>query len=444
MGFFDKLFGEDIQEQNLQEYIHSFFGRYTDANKTKTQLAHWKTCQKQYKNKEYIASVISFLQYLQREGFDNVFWQTGSDQGFEFLQFDIIQGSRIIHGYADSEKFVAETHIAEFSKPSAAVMRKLLNLNFGMHYARFALFENIICVKFVSNMVNCVPGKMYAALKELATFSDKYDDLLLEEFKTLQPIEEDSNVSFDPAEAELKLKYLNTWVQETLDAVEKLDDAQQSGAISYKLLSLAYRIDYLLLPQGILMNEMEKIQSSYFGRNNKSYGQKNQELISIYRDILKLDQEQVLKGFYRPSHTFGVLTPASNERVWAFIKDRLPDIKYYREFKDKSVVFDVLEYIAGYALFNYGMYESGRNLMDLIMHILHPEFYEEMGVSYNVMENDNLNKSAIENFIKNIRKKEQEKYPNFQLKLTKLSFDNKDRFVESVLKQFENFNYSAQ
>ena len=54
-------------------------------------------------------------------------------------------------------------------------------------------------------------------------------------------------------EKAIKLKYYKKWIQETLDLIGGIDADKFSGGIAYLLLALAYRIDYLILPEGKLL-----------------------------------------------------------------------------------------------------------------------------------------------------------------------------------------------
>ena len=59
-----------------------------------------------------------------------------------------------------------------------------------MNFGRFALGEsNELLVVFDTYTLDGSPYKLYFALKEMATQADKFDDLLLDEFDMLKPVE---------------------------------------------------------------------------------------------------------------------------------------------------------------------------------------------------------------------------------------------------------------
>ena len=71
-------------------------------------------------------------------------------------------------------------------QPSVPVMRRLLEMNFTLYYSRFALDNERLCMRFESDIETANPSKLYYGLKELATKADKQDDLLVQDFSSLQ------------------------------------------------------------------------------------------------------------------------------------------------------------------------------------------------------------------------------------------------------------------
>ncbi len=105
-------------------------------------------------------------------------------------------------------------------------------------------------MRFDTELSTATPNKLYYGLKELATKADKQDDLLLSEFGFLQPVDTDHINQLPEQEKEVKYDFLQKWIRSTLEYIETLDPEKFSGGISYLLLTLVFRIDYLISPEG--------------------------------------------------------------------------------------------------------------------------------------------------------------------------------------------------
>ena len=168
MSFFKKIFGGE-ESQGLAETAQSSgggshkaikFGRYTDCNKTKEQVKYWNESVDKFKAKAYVDSFEAFMHYLRDVEVDNVHVSREGD----VVSFEVIQGSKIIRGQGDADKFWAEANIVKMDSSSLPVMRKLMSLNYTLRYSKFALKDNILCMKFSSHAIDASPNKLYDAL----------------------------------------------------------------------------------------------------------------------------------------------------------------------------------------------------------------------------------------------------------------------------------------
>src|SRR5205085_9747646 len=173
--------------------------------------------------------------------------------------FELYQGYKIIRGHYDQHEFEAEAVLVLMPQPNVPVMRRLLEMNFGLYYCRYALNGEKIYMFFDSDLETANPSKLYYGLKELATKADKQDDLLVQDFTTLNPIDTDHIMEIPVEEKIVKFNYFKKFIKETLDLINSIDIDKYSGGIAYLLLALAYRIDYLVVPEGKLLSELEKI-----------------------------------------------------------------------------------------------------------------------------------------------------------------------------------------
>ena len=293
MSFFKKIFGGEKEQTkapkpqgNKPEKVTLFvntgnptpitkskfpFGRYTDRNKTNAQRAKWKEAVNLFNQKNYLASHTELMEYIKDNEINNLKYSVSGDT----LSFEFIQGSNIIKGTSNKDKFEAISNIAKMDTPSVPVMNKLMRMNLMLKYSKFALKDNTICMKFSSYLVDASPNKIYYGLQELARKADQQDDLLISEFSSIKEIEEETTISTDALKQATQIKYIRQWISETMQEINRLDKNSFSGGIAFLLLNLTYKIDYLIKPQGVLMNSLDKIHNIFFAKNEETTQQKN-------------------------------------------------------------------------------------------------------------------------------------------------------------------------
>jgi hypothetical protein len=254
---------------------HIPFGRYSDNNKPIEKVERWNEADQLFKEKKYHRSIAAFFDYLRDEDAANVEHEQINGKG----KFSFYQGSKIVRGFYDEEMMEAEVALAKMAAPSVPVMRRLLEMNFTLYYTRFAINEDKLCMMFDSDIQTANPSKLYYALKELSTKADKQDDLLVQDFTSLVPVDTDHIMQVPVEEKEVKYKYMQKWITETLQLVQSVDADKYSGGIAYLLLALAYRLDFLMVPEGTLLLDIERIVDIYFKKEDKSVPEKNAEMI---------------------------------------------------------------------------------------------------------------------------------------------------------------------
>src|SRR5258706_1834653 len=236
----DRIFGKGRKKEEPEPDI--FFGRYSDNNKPAGKVSRWTDADNLFKQKKYTESIDAFFEYLRDDNVQNVVYERNGAEG----RFEFYQGSKIVRGTFNDRQLSAEVTLARMPQPSVPVMRRLLEMNFNLYYSRFALDNDRLCMRFDSNIGGATPSKLYYGLKELSTKGDKQDDLLVQDFAALQITDTEHITAMPVTEKEIKYEFLQRWLKETLDNVASLDPDKFSGGISYMLLSLIFRIDYLL------------------------------------------------------------------------------------------------------------------------------------------------------------------------------------------------------
>jgi hypothetical protein len=438
----DKIFNwsKKKTEEPVEPAIQ--FGRYSDNNKTVEKVEKWNEAEMLFKQKKYHESIAAFFDYLGNDETDNVsHTQEGTTGSFEFYQ-----GSKIIRGFYNEEQFEAEVYLARMPQPSVPVMRRLLEMNFTLYYTRYAINEDRISMLFNSDIQTSNPSKLYYGLKELATKSDKQDDLLVQDFTTLVPVETGHLVEISEEEKAVKLRYFKRWIQETLDLMASIDADKFSGGIAYLLLALAYRIDYLIVPEGKLLREIEKIVEIYFRKDDRLVTEKNQEMADCYQRLLLKDKEEFYPYLFRSKYTFSIVTPQNSKTIADAIYNANQNIAWYYENKLPAIAAQIGEYGLSYCQYSYSLPRPIAELFLLFMMINYGSFFKDLGFSeqfYNEETNE-YNREAIISRIRAIEQRWNDKYPELAYKTDKLKFDNKVAFNQSFTAEIEYLNLETK
>lgn len=418
------------------------FGRYSDNNKTVEKVERWNEAESLYKEKKYHESLNAFFDYLRDEEADNVFHTQEEQKG----TFYFYQGSKIIRGFYNNELLEAQVQLAQMPQPGVPVMRRLLEMNFNLYYSRYALNEDKIVMMFDSDIETANPSKLYYGLKELSTKADKQDDLLVHDFTTLLPTDNDHLIEIPEEEKAIKLKYFKMWIQETLDMAASIDADKFSGGIAYLLLALAYRIDYLIVPEGKLLSELEKIVEIYFRKDDRMVTEKNQEMMECYQKLLTKDKEEFYPYLFRSIYTFSIVTPQNYKTISDSIFNANQNIAWYRENKLMNIAAQISEYGFSYCQYSYSLPRPISELFQLFMQANYGNYFKELGFKngfYN-SETNEYDKEAIISKIKLIEERWKAKYPELDFKTDKLKFDNRVAFNQSFTTEVEYLNLETK
>lgn len=430
----------EVVAENNQPAIR--FGRYSDNNKPVAKVEKWNEAEKLFKEKKYTDSVIAFFDYLRDEKEDNVrIVKEAERTGFLFYQ-----GSKIVRGFYTDEEFEAEIVLANMPKPSVPVMRRLLEMNFNLYYTRYALYQEKIYMFFDSDIETSNPSKLYYGLKELSTKADKQDDLLVQDFTTLLPVDVEHIIQIPDEEKEIKLRFFKKWIEETIALVGTMDSDKYSGGIAYILLALAYRIDFFILPEGKLLSELEKIVEIYFRKDNRLVTEKNQEMIDCFQKLAVKDKTEFYPYLFRSKHTFSIVTPQNYKTIADAIYNANQNVAWYKEHKFSEVAARISEYGFSYCQYSYSLPKPVTELFQLFMTINYPDYFSALRFSpvYYNNEKGEYNKEKIKEVIQAIIAKWKEKYPELKFDTEKLKYENAVAFNQTFTTEVEHLNLETK
>jgi hypothetical protein len=434
----DKLFGRSKKKAVNPEIP---FGRYSDNNKTVQKVSRWTDADNLFKKQEYHNSIEAFFDYLRDDSQQNVIVERSPGQG----KFHLYQGSKIVRGEFNNERLKAEITLARMPQPNVPVMRRLLEMNFNLYYSRYALDNDRLCMRFDSDIKAANPNKLYYGLKELAIKADKLDDLLVQEFAVLQTVDTEHIIEIPPVEKEVKYQFMMRWVKETLDYIASLDADKFSGGIAYLLLTLAFRIDYLVCPDGKLLNELEKIVDIYYRKDEKQTMERNQGMIEGFRKLAERTREEVFPYLFRSKHTFAIVAPQQHKAIADNIQNAAQNLAWYRDNNYPIIANNVVEYGLAFSQYSYSLPKPLADLFLLFMQINNREYFEALGfqVPYYEAAANRFDPTAIRERIEEITGAWVSKYPKLRFKLETLLFNNLVNFNSSFAAEIADLNFDA-
>lgn len=437
---FDKIFGWSRKKHEPPPDIS--FGRYSDNNKPVRKVNRWTEADNLFKEKKYPESIDAFFDYLRDEDAANVVYERQGTGG----RFEIFQGSKIVRGSFDSQQMFAEVTLARMPQPSVPVMRRLLEMNITLYYSRYALDNDRLSMRFDTNIEAANPSKLYYGLKELATKADKQDDLLVQDFSMLQSADNDHIKDIPLQEKEVKYQYLQIWLKEVLDTVAALDADKFSGGISYMLLALVYRIDYLIKPEGVLLNDLERIGGIYFKKDEKPAVEKNRDMIEEFKKIQAKTKEEIFACLFRSRYTFSIVAPQTHKALADSILASDQNMVWYRDNNYLYIANQVIEYGIAYCQYSYSLPRVITELFQLFMQINYGDYFLALGYTDSLYDpfKAQFNVQAIIESITSIQNKWREKYPQLEIKIQNLRFDSLVNFNHSFTLELQGLNMEGK
>lgn len=415
------------------------FGRFTDTFKPPVKYDEWDKAIRFYEKQRYRESLLCFLEYLKSDELDNVQYQQIEDN----ISFDFLQGSKKIVGILTDTGIFVEAKIAKTSSLHIGFLRKLIEDNYLLKYSRYALDdENNITIIFNTFLEDASPYKLYYALKELATHADRIDDVLIDEFEDLDYINTGHLRLIPEDEKAIKYQFLQSEVLKVFELInsQTLDPYNYPGAISFTLLALNYQLDYLIKPEGFIMEKLESIHNIFFKAKEKEAFKRNNLMIKELELIIGRSEKEFNTELYETVSSFGVTTPISQRQLAEFINAELPNMDWYRDNGHLEYAIAIPHYIVGYVLFNYGLSLPMSRLFKLYYRVLHDDFFQKLGFESLRVESGRLDATKIKRTIRQILKENEVIYPHAKPKLKIINFDSLIDFASSFLKMISQLN----
>lgn len=432
MSFFERWFGP--KEQVVQQ-PDVRFGRYSDAHKPTQCYDAWDAAVAAHAAGRYMDSYVQFLQFLRDDDEDNVLWERHENR----LSFELFQGSKRIVGWATAHRLRVEARVARITEPRPELLRRLVEHNYALKFSRYAIDpDSHIVVVFDTDSAEASPYKLYYAFKELATQADKQDDLLLEEFKHTQAVDSTHLTPLPVEETAVKHRFIIQQIEATLHSVShgSLDATEYPGGIACLLLALVYKLDYLVKPEGLTMETLERIHREFFANDVPATPQqRNTRMVVELQTLLQRTQADYSREMYRVKTTFGITAAVTHERIANLIATELPQMEWYLLNGHEHIAAAYPTYIVGYSLFNYAVPQPDRDFFHLYFRVVEPAYFRDLqfSQSYYHPKTGQLNGKAISQAVGQIARKHLPRYPNLRPVVSQLVFDNLTAFARSYL-----------
>jgi hypothetical protein len=438
MRLFERLFhivgGKNTPQPDIS------FGRYTDAYKTAEQQRDWERSLQLFDEGQFVEAYRHFLQYLRNDTGNNITWQE-SEAG---LEFEFWQGSQRISGTADAERVKAESRIARASDLNVSFLRRMIEYNFSLRFCRFALSpENHLTLLFDTYTLDGSPYKLLHALRELALHADKQDDLLLDEFPSLGPVEERTFGEVAETEKEVKYAYMTREIEAAFAEIEAgtPNPNLYPGSYCYLLLGLAFKLDYLIRPEGFMMDVLERVYGIYFGKNDRNTQQKLQSIRRELQKLLDRPKEDFFKEIYRTRSTFGANPAINHGSVSSLIDGELPHLEWSLQQNFTTLALAVPQYIVGLLLFQGSPPQPDREFFHLFYRITEEPFFRELGFPQKFLDdNGRLQRSVILREVKRLEERYLAEFPQLDPDKEGLDFGSLTLFAKSYLIMIKNLN----
>lgn len=422
-----RLFKNEVNTRPLQ------LGRFTDHYKEKSKLTDWDYALELFSSGNFFGSVLKFLSYLNIDEQDNVIITENSSTKIRFKMF---QGSKCVNGFANEDGFFAEVKLAHCSFAEKELLSLLLEKNYELQYSSFAMdSDENICMIFYSDAESASPYKLYYGLKELATTSDKNDDVLIKKYEGIDAINDGHILHLSEEEKNFRYSYVKKKIEKVLSLMEKYS-SQLGGQLalkSYIIQSTVLTIDFLIKPEGLLMEEIESIYSLSTTTNKIKYEPQIEMMEARLNKLRLISKEDVFDELYEFKSTFGNLNTCSHHKVIEIIQQEMSHYDWYFEHGFEEVVTYIPLFISSSLLYNYALPLPDKLYLEFLLRLLENEFFVGHNYVSLIESNNMLNKKKILMELSEIEKKCKPLFEKAIMDVSILKFENIHLFCKSFL-----------
>lgn len=407
-------------------------GRYTDLDAELSKVAYLNQSKKAFKDEQFTESLSLVFDYLRNDEVDNLQYTVHDQELF----FSLYQGSKKIIGRTSQNRFSAIAEIATIKFDHIGLLRRLLDYNYLFQYIRFCIQdEDQLILKFNSNIKDCTPDKVIHGLRELAIQSDKLDDTLVDEFPEALAKNQLGNIRFPTKQiADAKYTYWKNQLQTLITHAETISRSLQQNELflAYFILDTTYKLDFLIKPEGFIIELLESVHNIYFKETSYSKEILNNRALEIFQKLNQRPKEDIQSEFYDSTNTFGLSTYTPYQVYVNFIQEESQTIA--NTYSNNPLYCKTIcSFLIGYGLYNLGLAKPIKEVLELFYRIHEAAFFNAVGFEETFLEKDILKQKLISKHLKNIQKIHSEQNPKLHIPTHILDFTNEVDFAVSYI-----------
>ena len=237
---------------------------------------------------------------------------------------------------------------------------------------------------------------------------------------------------------------------QTIEEAEngKLDATQYPAGIGFLLLATVYKLDFLIKPEGFMMETLERAHRFYYANTSDSPIEKNHDLLKEMASLQTRSKEDFFKEMYRTKSTFGITPSASFSQIKTIIDTHISQMDWYEEEGYDKIALSIPQFIVGHCLFNFAVPLPIKDLFILFYRVTEHPFFDKLGFEPPlVVEEDGkfgIDKGEIKDLLNTIRKRYQDTYPRFHPSISAIEFKKMTRFARSFLIMVRNLDLTKK
>lgn len=427
MSLLSKLFNTN----NPKDDIH--LGRHSNYHLSEKQNQAWTSAIDQYSNGDFLNSFRNLLIFLKQDGErDNIVYTDHKDA----IEFTLFQGSVKVTGRHSSDRLEVQAKLAKATELPEKMMLRLLSKNYEFEFVKYALNEkNEILLVLNPGLADAQPNVILRGIRELATQADKLDDLISADFESVEIMETAHVIMKEPSIKKANVAFLRDEINKLYQDLDEQKEVYQYLEFTrvYKIFNLVYATDFLLTPQGQIMETLEIMHRELHNPDG------NLEEKTIYfeqalKNLSKSNDKLLEKELYEVFYTFNLTPKITVGTLREIIDNERQQLEWYQENGHEKIVQNMVGYIFGYCLFNYTMPAPIKILIQFYYKCQFPDYFRKLDDTPFVNIDGTLNKKNIKSEIsklsKSVRWTEAKFKSNTRLKL---DYNNLTTFACSLL-----------
>ncbi len=422
------------------------FGRFSDAFKPTENYQYWEASLLLFDQGKRFSAFQQFFKYLQNEKGKNI----TVSQLHGVMNFELIQGSKRIFGTINAQSIHAHAVLIRSKDYPSRLLVELLQENYNLKFCKFALEsqDDEYVLKLIADLPAKLtsPYKLYHVLRELALAADKKDDLLLSEYHLSTSEYGHLNEPLPDTTKEVLCDFVQRIFRKVLEVRDEheIDTEEYPSAFRYLLLAAVYKVDFLVKPEGVLMDYFEKIDGLAFSSQTMDAKEINRKIVTMLEEILEMESEQIKQELYHTDATFSFNPVIQSAQVRDTINSELPTMDWYLEKGYDEYAVAIVDFIIGYLLFNFIVPPPCKDLFLLYYRIREPKLFKELGYDDWIFSERKLTASVIKKEVKAVLSAYDSRFPYMDAPTYLLEFESTAIFGKSYLEMVGEINFTPK